>query len=62
MNTVDNRTVITLLEKDGWFLVRVKGSHHQFKHPNKKGLVTVKHPQKDIPLPTFSSIKKQAGM
>ncbi|WP_202864182.1 type II toxin-antitoxin system HicA family toxin [Arsenophonus endosymbiont of Aleurodicus floccissimus] len=59
---MDNRTVITLLEKDGWFLVRVKGSHHQFKHPNKKGLVTVKHPQKDIPLPTFSSIKKQAGM
>ena len=45
-----------MIEADGWYLVRVKGSHHQFKH-NEKGLVTVKHPQKDIPLPTLKSIK-----
>lgn len=50
-----------MIEADGWYLVRVKGSHHQFKHPTKKGLVTVKHPQKDIPLPTLKSIKNRRG-
>lgn len=59
---MDSKNAIAMIETDGWFLVRVKGSHHQFKHPFKKGVVTVKHPQKDIPLPTFKSIKKQAGI
>lgn len=51
-----------MIEADGWYLVRVKGSHHQFKQPTKKELVTVKHPQKDIPLTTLKSIKKQEGL
>ncbi|WP_334472575.1 type II toxin-antitoxin system HicA family toxin [Arsenophonus sp. PmNCSU2021_1] len=62
---MDSRNAIILIEEieeDGWYLVRVKGSHHQFRHATKKGLVTIKHPQKDIPLPTFKSIKKQAGL
>ena len=50
-----------MLEAEGWTLARVKGSHHQFKHPNKPGLVTVKHPDGDIPKGTLNSIKKQAG-
>ena len=33
--------VIKLIEGDGWYLVRVKGSHRQYKHPIKKGLVTI---------------------
>ncbi len=53
--------LIKQLEQDGWVLVRVKGSHHQFKHESKKGLVTVKHPDGDIPKGTLSSIYKQAG-
>ena len=51
-----------MIEKDGWFLVRVKGDHHQFKHPTKLGLVTVAHPTKDMPKGTLNSIKKQAGL
>jgi predicted RNA binding protein YcfA (HicA-like mRNA interferase family) len=41
-------SLIKSIEKDGWFLVRIKGSHHHFKHPVKKGIVTVPHPKKDI--------------
>ena len=37
------------LEKDGWQLVRINGSHHHFKHPEKPGLVTLPHPKADIP-------------
>ncbi|WP_413926715.1 type II toxin-antitoxin system HicA family toxin [Clostridioides sp. ZZV14-5902] len=34
----------------------------QFKHPTKKGKVTVPHPNKDLPLRTVKSIFKQAGI
>jgi predicted RNA binding protein YcfA (HicA-like mRNA interferase family) len=47
---------------DGWAHVRTKASHHHFKHPTKPGLVTVKHPAKDIPIGTLKSIEKQAGI
>jgi len=49
------------LERDGWFLACVKGLHHQFKRPVKPSLMTVKHPDGDIPKGTLNSIKKQAG-
>ncbi|WP_373507481.1 type II toxin-antitoxin system HicA family toxin [Thiocapsa sp.] len=45
-----------------WRLVRVKGSHHQFKHPTKPGLVTLKHPDSDIPAGTLHNIKKTGGL
>ena len=57
---MNSRLVIKQLEQNGWVLSRVKGSHHQFKHPTKPGLVTVKHPDKDIPVGTLRSIQKQA--
>ena len=61
ITTMHGRLVIKKLEQDGWVLSRVKGSHHQFRHPAKPGLVTVKHPDKDIPVGTLRSIQKQAG-
>lgn len=50
-----------MVEADGWYLVRVKGSHHQFKHPTKMAGNRKTSP-KNIPLPTLKSIKKQAGL
>jgi len=35
------KEVLKLLEEDGWYLARTKGSHRQLKHPNKPGAVTV---------------------
>ena len=54
--------IIKLIKTDGWYLVNVVGSHHQFKHPSKPGKVTVPHPKKDLPLATARSIFKQAGL
>ncbi|ENU79243.1 MULTISPECIES: type II toxin-antitoxin system HicA family toxin [Acinetobacter] len=54
--------LIKMIEADGWYEVRVTGSHHHFKHPTKKGLVTVPHPKKDLPAGTVKSILKQAGL
>lgn len=53
--------IIRLIEKDGWFLVRQKGSHKQYKHIYKKGLVTIAGKESlDIPIGTLKSILKQA--
>ncbi len=35
------KEIIKIIEKDGWFEVRQSGSHKQFKHTTKKGLVTI---------------------
>ncbi|WP_339831116.1 type II toxin-antitoxin system HicA family toxin [uncultured Parvibaculum sp.] len=57
----NSRRLIRMLKDDGWELVATRGDHHQFKHPVKKGRVTVPHPNKDIPASTVRSIYKQAG-
>ena len=33
--------IIRMLQKDGWYIDRQRGSHRQFRHPTKKGTVTV---------------------
>lgn len=45
---MNSRFLISQIVADGWYLVRIKGSHHHFKHPTKPGLVTVPHPKKDL--------------
>lgn len=62
MKSYSSREVIKMLIDDGWYEVRVTGSHHQFHHPTKKGRVTVKHPDKDIPRKTLDSIERQSGL
>ncbi|WP_424360092.1 type II toxin-antitoxin system HicA family toxin [Methylocystis parvus] len=57
----NSRDIIRRLEKEGWRLVRSKGSHHQFKHPAKPGRITVPHPKKDMPPKTVASIYEGAG-
>ena len=57
----NSRKLIRMLRAEGWELVNVVGSHHQFRHPDKTGRVTVPHPRKDILLTTVRSIYAQAG-
>jgi len=57
------REAIRLIEEDGWYLVATKGSHRQFKHPQKAGRVTVAgHPSHDLAPGTWNSILKQAQL
>lgn len=58
---MNSRDVIRRLIRDGWRLVRTKGSHRQYKHPTRPGLVTVPHPKHDLPQGTLRNIFKQAG-
>lgn len=57
------KDVIKKLEQDGWYLAKTRGSHRQYKHPVKKGKVTVAGKlSKDIPRGTLKSILQQAQL
>ena len=57
------RDVIKQLEADGWHLARTRGSHRQYKHPTKSGLVTIAgKPGDDVAPGTLNSVLKQAGL
>ncbi len=57
------RDIIKLIEEDGWYWVKTKGSHRQYKHIVKKGRVTVPGKLSDDLMPgTLNSICKQAKL
>jgi len=61
------KDVIKMIEKDGWILVRIRGSHRHFHHPAKSGTVTIAGKEAgkesiDMPAGTFNSVLKQAGL
>lgn len=57
------KEVIKLIEDNGWYLAQTKGSHRQYKHSLKTGLVTVSgKPSDDLAPGTLNSILKQAGL
>ena len=58
---MDSREIIRRLEAEGWRLMRTRGSHRQYKHPRKAGLVTVSHPRRDLPRGTLRNIYLRAG-
>jgi len=57
------REIIKIIQKDGWYLKRIKGSHRQYKHDSKPGLVTIPGRMgDDIAIGTLKSILKQARL
>jgi predicted RNA binding protein YcfA (HicA-like mRNA interferase family) len=57
------KDVIKLIEREGWVLVRTRGSHRQFHHPSKPGTVTIAGKESiDMPVGTLNSVLKQAGL
>ena len=56
------KTIIRILEKNGFTLFRIKGSHHIFFNPDNKRKVIVPFHKKDLPRGTLFEIVKQAGL
>ncbi|MFO0688256.1 MAG: type II toxin-antitoxin system HicA family toxin [Myxococcota bacterium] len=57
------REIVRIVERAGWVLVRTRGSHRQYKHPTRRGLVTIPGNQNaDLAVGTMRSILKQAGI
>lgn len=57
-----SRDIVKKLKKAGWVEVRQTGSHKQFRHPDRKGTVTVPDPNLDMAIGTIKSIEKQSGV
>jgi predicted RNA binding protein YcfA (HicA-like mRNA interferase family) len=57
------RDASRLVVHDGWILIATRGSHRQYKHPQKTGRVTIAgKPSDDLAPGTWNSILKQAGL
>ncbi len=55
-----SKEIINVIVKNGWNMVRQKGSHIHFKNINSRNLVTIPHPVLDLPIGTMNSILKKA--
>ena len=57
------RDIVVMLDEDGWALAGTRGSHRQYKHPHKSGVVTLADkPGDDLAPGTLNSVLKQAGL
>lgn len=63
MDKYKTKEIIKIIETDGWFFVRQKGSHRQYKHKTKKRTVTINGKLNETQeQELINSIFKQAGL
>ena len=60
---VSGKAVVRALERAGFVLVHIRGSHHYLRRPGAQQLVCVPvHGNRDLPLGTLRAILRQAGL
>ncbi len=59
---MNSKDIVKRLEKAGWKLRDVKGSHHIYVHPERGGHISVPHPKKDLGVGLVNKLLKQAGI
>ena len=62
MRYYSSRELKSILEQNGWFVVRVKGDHWQFKNNEIKGTITLTHPVKDVARIVIKTIENKSGL
>lgn len=62
IHMMHSKEIIKQLEKNGWLLRGVKGSHHVYAHPDKPGHISVPHPRKELGTGLVHKLMKQAGL
>ena len=57
------KTIEKIIVANGWFLVRVNGSHYQYKHPNNIHTITIpNHNGKDLSIGVIHNLEKTTGL
>jgi predicted RNA binding protein YcfA (HicA-like mRNA interferase family) len=57
------RQLIRALERAGFFVHHIRGSHHYLRHPDCPGvLITVPYHNRDLKRGTLRAILRQAGL
>jgi len=62
IHTMNSKDLIRELERAGWQLSRIRGSHHVYRHLMRPGHVSVPHPRKDLGVGLVKHIRRQAGL
>ena len=60
--SISPEKIIKFIEKKGFVLDRIKGSHHIYIHPDTRQRVVIPVHKKDLPKGTLMEILKQAGI
>ena len=58
----ESADLIKQLQRKGWVLRSIKGSHHIFVHPTRGGHISVPHPKKDLGSGLVEKLLKQTGL
>ncbi len=56
------RDVIRVLRKHGFAMLRQRGSHQKWRHPNGRQVIVAVHGNKPIPIGTLKSIIEGSGL
>jgi predicted RNA binding protein YcfA (HicA-like mRNA interferase family) len=59
---VKPRKLIRALERKGWQVDRVRGSHYIMRHPHEEQMVSVPYHNRDIKAGTLSGILSSTGI
>ncbi len=63
MKAISGKRMCRLLKDRGWVLVRTRGSHFAFEHPNRAQTIVVPvHGSRDLKPGTQRGIMKMAGL
>jgi predicted RNA binding protein YcfA (HicA-like mRNA interferase family) len=63
MKLVSGKKICKILEKNGWILKRVKGSHHIYENSETDRIVSVPvHGNKDLKIGTLNALMKAADL
>lgn len=63
MKSISGKKLCKIIEKVGWRLKRVKGSHHIYtKEKSSVILIIPVHGNRDLPIGTLKGILKDAGL
>ncbi|MCX7228934.1 MAG: type II toxin-antitoxin system HicA family toxin [Burkholderiales bacterium] len=59
---MSSRELLRRLQRDGWVIWAVRGSHHVLRHPCKPGHISLPHPKKDLGIGLVRKLLIQAGI
>ena len=63
MKSISGKTLCKVVEKNGWILKRVTGSHHIYSKIGIRAIVSIPvHGNRDLPVGTLKGILKDAGL
>ncbi|QSJ16750.1 type II toxin-antitoxin system HicA family toxin [Nostoc sp. UHCC 0702] len=63
MKAVSGKALCKILERQGWNLKRITGSHHIYAKEGVDAILSIPvHSNRDLPIGTLRSIMKDAGL